>query len=214
MNRRFTLDLVVLVPGKDEHEAFDALLSSRRSSLKICRIRYKILVHPRRDPGCYHEASDILQPYMSLAQYVLVVLDHEGSGREMDNPKDVAKELRDRLDRSGWSDRAEVLLLRPEFENWVWTDSPHLDRVIGWEGQSPPLRQWLRSNGRWPEGALKPPHPKECFEEALRHVRMRRTSAIYRQLAEYVSLERCNDEVFLQFKEVLRRWFPQQGESP
>jgi len=202
------LDLVMLVPGKDERETFDALLSSRRESLGIRNIRYQILVHHRRDPGCFVEAPDVLQPYVKRARFSLVILDHEGSGREDDSPEGVTSDLRKRLAQSGWGERAEVLVLRPELENWVWSDSPHVDRVTGWEGQSPPLRQWLKSRGWWPEGDLKPPRPKECFEEALRKSRVRRSSAIYRQLAEHVSLNRCSDDEFLQFKNLIGHWFP------
>lgn len=208
MNEAAILDLVILVPGKDERETFDALLSSRQESLGIRDVRYQILVHPRRDPGCFHEAPDVLQPYVNLARQALVVFDHEGSGQEGRAAEDVDRDLKERLARSGWRERAEVLLLQPEMENWVWSDSPHVDHVTGWADRTPALRQWLRARGWWPEGKVKPPAPKECLQEALRQVKMRRSSAIYRQLAEEVSLERCSDDAFLFFKELMQGWFP------
>ncbi|MBW2021154.1 MAG: hypothetical protein JRI65_14345 [Deltaproteobacteria bacterium] len=211
MNQGACLDLVILVPGKDERETFDALLSSRRESIGIRKINYEILVHPRRDPGCFHEAHDVLQPYIALARYALVVFDHEGSGREEDSPQDLTENLRKRLAASGWEDRVEVLLLEPELENWVWSDSPHVDEVTGWQGQNPPLREWIRGKGWWPSTAAKPERPKEVFEEALRQVKMRRSSAIYRQLAERVSLERCSDGGFLYFKALMQHWFSREG---
>lgn len=210
MNEAAVLDLVMLVPGKDERETFDTLLSSRQESLGIREIRYNIIVHPRRDPGCFHEAPDMLQPFVARARYALVVLDYDGSGQEHRAAPDVVRDLKERLAGSGWGKRAEVLLLEPELENWVWSDSPHVDTATGWVGRTPALQQWLRGRGWWPEGVVKPPEPKKCLEEALRQVKMRRSSAIYRQLAEEVSLERCTDAAFLFFKDLMRQWFPQR----
>jgi len=208
MSRAERFDLVILVPGKDERETFDALLSSRWKSLGIRQVHYKILVHPHRDSGCWQGAPEVLEPFVRLADRVLVVFDHEGSGREAEPPDQVAADVRVRLARAGWEQRAEVLVLQPELENWVWSDSPHLDQVAGWSGQNPPLRQWLRDHQLWPVGHPKPPRPKECLEQTLRRVGMPRSSALYRRLAEKVSLERCTDPAFSRFRELMRGWFP------
>jgi len=202
------LDLVMLVPGKDERETFIGLLNERRSSLGIRDIRFEILVHPRRDPGCFHEAPQVLQPYLNAARYSLIVLDYVGSGQEDRQADHVAFDLNRRMEESGWCGRTRVLLLQPELENWVWSDSPELDRTIGWQGRTPSLRRWLL-DGRWLlPGNAKPTEPKECFQAALQEVRIKRSSAIYRQLAERVGLDRCQDRGFLAFKEIVRTWFP------
>lgn len=201
------IDLVMLVPGKDERETFAGLLSSRQMSLEIRKVSFEILVHPRRDPGCFHEGPDILQPFQRLAQYALVVLDYEGCGQEGCSPEDVEKNLKKRLEVSGWTDRADVLVLCPELENWVWSDSPEVDQAIGWRGHHPPLREWLIEQGWWLPGSAKPSRPKECLENALREVRMRRSSAIYRQLAERVGLARCRDKGFSAFRKTMKLWF-------
>jgi hypothetical protein len=184
------------------------LLSSRQRSLDIRNVGYEILVHPRRDPGCFHEAPDILQPYQSLARYSMVVFDHEGSGQEGRSPEDVGSDLKRRLEVSGWAGRTEVLVLWPELENWVWSDSPEVDQAVGWGGRHPPLRDWLKEQEWWPSGSAKPNRPKECLEAALREARMRRSSAIYRQLAERVLLTRCQDEGFKAFRKTMKVWFP------
>lgn len=209
MNATAELDLVVLLPGKDERETFDELLSSRKKSLRIRDVCYELLVHPRRDPGCFHEAPDILQPYQNRAHYSLIVLDHEGSGQEDRTAEEVAANLKGRMENAGWSNRTEVLVLQPELENWVWSDSPEVDRAIGWEGRNPSLRRWLMDRGGWPQGSAKPEKPKECLQAALREVQIKRSSAIYRELAARVGLERCQDRGFLTFREVVRAWFPQ-----
>lgn len=205
------LDLVMLVPGKDERETFDTLLSSRMESMNIQRIRYEILVHPRRDPGCFHEAPDILQTYQGRAKRALVVLDHEGSGQENRPADEVAADLKGRMERSGWSKRAEILVLQPELEVWVWSDSPHVDAAMGWKGKNPPLRQWLLDRGSWPTDSAKPPRPKECLEAALHTARIPRSSAIYRQIAETVGLERCQETKFHTFRNIMQTWFPEKA---
>jgi hypothetical protein len=133
----------------------DTLLSKRRNSLGIGEVRYEILVHPRRDPGCFSEAPDVLQPYINRARWALVLFDYEGSGQEQRSAEEVARDLEERLARSGWEDRAAVLVVRPELETWVWSDSSELDRIVGWQSRKPPLRQWMRETGRWPEGIVK-----------------------------------------------------------
>ncbi|MDL1960157.1 MAG: hypothetical protein LWX01_00375 [Deltaproteobacteria bacterium] len=208
MSKGFALDLIALVPGKDERETIDGLLSKRSRSLGICRISFQILVHPRRDPGCYIEAQDILQPYINRAAYALVIFDHEGSGQEKRRVDDLASDLKGRLFRSGWGDRVQVLVIEPELEVWVWSDSPQVDVSLGWSRHSTNLRTWLSNKGFWPNESQKPPRPKECLLEALREVRVRRSAAIYRQLAESVSLERCQDPEFNKLKGILRSWFP------
>ncbi|GIW95328.1 MAG: hypothetical protein KatS3mg110_3369 [Pirellulaceae bacterium] len=153
-----------------------------------------------------------MQPFLNRADFCLVVLDHEGSGQEERPAHKVKEDLKQRLEKSGWQDRAQVLVLTPELETWVRSDSPHVPDVLGWAKRRPSLRQWLRDQGRWPESRPKPSRPKECLEVVLREVRVRRSSAIYRQLAERVGLERCQDPAFLEFKQIVQRWFP--GNAP
>lgn len=136
-----TLDLVTLVPGRDEKETFEGLLTSRVRSLEIHEhLQFRILVHPRHDPGCFQEAPDILQPFQSLARYAMVVLDYEGSGQESLSPQAVQQDLRLRMEKSGWTGRVEILVLTPELESWIWSDSPKVDEAVGWQGRIPPLR--------------------------------------------------------------------------
>jgi hypothetical protein len=138
----------------------------------------------------------------------LVVLDHEGSGQENLAPDEVATNLRDRLGRMGWDDRAEAVVIVPELEAWVWSESPVVDEVMGWRGSQPTLREWLRLSALLGPAEVKPRRPKEAMEAALRAKRVQRSSALYRTLAEKVSLGRCEDPSFLRLKEILLRWFP------
>lgn len=201
------LDLVILVPGKDESEAMEGLLCTRRKSLGIRSVRYEILVHPGHDAGCFTGAPQFLRMYQGRADHALVLFDHEGSGQEGRSCPEVEDHVRQRLASSGWGGNADVVVVRPELEAWVWSDSPKVDEALGWRGHQPSLRVWLREAGYLTEGQTKPSRPKESLEAALREVRMPQSSALFRRLAEEVGLERCSDTSFLRLKEILRRWF-------
>jgi hypothetical protein len=207
------LDLVLILPGEDECATFDALLSGRQASLGIRSVRDEIHKHPRRDSGVYNEAVDMLRPFQRRARHALVVFDHEGSGQEDRAASEVESDLRERLAGSGWADRVEVLLIQPELEIWVWSDSPQVEAALGWAGRTPTLRSWLHEHGKWDRDLKKPPRPRECLLAALYEVRTRYSSAVFRQLAMTVSLERCQDRSFHRVKQLLRRWFA-DGNTP
>jgi hypothetical protein len=208
MNGAPALDLVALTPDKDYREALAGLVENRRESLGIRPIHVEILVHPRRDPGCFREAPSILQTYQRRASWALVLFDYDGCGQEARSTEDLEADLEQRLACSGWSNRAGVIIVEPELENWLWSDSPHVDTVLGWSGRTPNLRRWLLENSHWPARHQKPPRPKESLEAALRRAGTRRSSSIYRQLAESVGLDRCQDRKFHRLRELLAHWFP------
>jgi hypothetical protein len=117
-------------------------------------------------------------------------------------------EIEEHLSGAGWGDRAAAIVISPELENWVWSDSPHVDRALGWEGRTVPLRDWLRENGFLDAGAAKPANPKEAVVRALFTARKPFSSSIYFGLAQLVSTDRCTDPAFLKLKRCLREWFP------
>jgi hypothetical protein len=108
-------------------------------------------------------------------------------------------------------------VIDPELEVWVWSNSPRVADVLGWQGRSRELNEWLRTTtiriGKQEreylkEGETKPVRPKEAMEAALREVRKPRSSANFRQMAEKVSLEKCQDPAFRRLKSTLQQWFP------
>ncbi len=208
MSGELPLDLVLLVPGKDDREALDGLLSKRHASFQIRPLRYDILVHPRRDPGCFREAPDILSTFLGRSRYALVIFDHEGSGQESTTAADLEADLKRRLAASGWEDRAEGLVIQPELEIWLWASYPHVDDALGWKGRNPDLRTWLAQEKLWTSGEPKPARPKEAMRAALREAQVRPSSSIFRRIAERVSLEACTDPAFRRLHDLLRQWFP------
>ena len=200
-------DLVVLTPDKNWEAALKGLFS-RPSALGTRAIMAETLQHPRKDPGCVNEGVRFLSGYSEQYHYGLLIFDHEGCGREQARPHDIQTELDQEFTRSAWGDRARTVVLSPELEAWVWSNSPHVDDVTGWKNRQPSLRCWLIEQGWLQPKEIKPTRPKEAFQAALREARKQRSSSLYQQIAERVSVSRCRDASFLEFKSILRDWFP------
>ncbi len=109
------------------------------------------------------------------------------------------------LASSGWDDRAAVIVVDPELENWVWSDSPEVDQAVGW-AELVPLRQWVREQSFDFQGG-KPRRPKEALEAVLRQVQKPRSSELFQRLAQRVGLDRCRDPAFGKLKQCLTSWF-------
>ena len=199
-------DLVVLVADGNMYSAMQGLLS-RPESLGIRSVRFNIFVHVERDPGCFLRGHDFLRPMANRYAHGLLLFDRMGSGQEVQEKEALERTVNDRLANTGWGDRAAAIVLDPELEVWVWSDSPEVDRCLGWKGQPHDLRGWLGNQGLWPHGSSKPGNPKRAVELALRQMNKPRSSSIYIQLAKSVSLQKCTDPAFNSFKEIMKKWF-------
>lgn len=200
-----TNELVVLVAGKDDRAALLGLLR-RHASVGIRSIEPVVYTHPDRDPGCRLHAHDFLRPQTTRFARALVVFDREGCG--INAPAEhLEREVEGRLAASGWGDRAAVIVIDPELEAWVWSESPHVPRCLGWTGDLAHLRGWLKGQGLWEDGK-KPSDPKRAVQRVLHEVDRRRSSSIYSELAKSVGFRKCEDRAFLRLLNVLRGWFP------
>jgi len=202
-------DLVVLVADKDMEYALRGLFA-RPEALGIRPIETRILVHPQHDPACARRGVQFLSHFNRSRHYRhgMLVFDYEGSGRENEEAAVLQRSLDNEFSRSAWGHRAKAIVVSPELEAWVWSHSPNLDDVAGWQGRQPSLREWLVSEGLLKRDEDKPSHPKKAFQEALRNARIPRSASLYRQIAERVSLQRCTDRSFLAFRNLLQAWFP------
>jgi hypothetical protein len=200
-------DLILLVADKNMEFSLRGLLS-RSHSLRFRPVTFDLNVHPERDHGCLRTAHELLRSSANRYQRALVLLDHAGCGREAVERSVLESEIEERLGETGWGDRAAAVVISPELENWVWSDSPHVERALGWDRGPAPLRSWLQDKGLLEAGAAKPAEPKEAVELVLRTVRTPRSSSIYLELARSVSTDRCTDPAFLKLKRCLREWFP------
>lgn len=198
--------VIILVADKNMEQTVEGVCS-RPQSIGIRTFGYRTVVHPGRDPGCLLEGTEFLSVFQSQFTHALVMFDRIGCGRETASREQLENEMEAALSRSGWGSQAAAIVIDPELDVWVWSDSPHVERILGWHGRQPSLRQWLVDQDWLVQGNSKPSQPKEAMERALRQVRTPRSSALYRQLAQQVSLARCTDNAFLKFTATLQRWF-------
>lgn len=199
-------DLILLVADNDMEQALRGLLEQRTNALRINTIDFEIHRHPNRDSGCYSSADEFLRPFINKSNYVMVIFDHHGSGQENRDRADVENEVEEILSRNGWPDRNCVIAIEPEFENWIWVQSPELESIVEWNDQNIRLYDWLNRNVNLTT-INKPENPKETFEKILRITRKPRSARIYRSIAETVTLQNCIDESFLKFRNALQDWF-------
>lgn len=200
-------DLVILVADKNMEQTVRSLLG-RPKSLGIRTLNFDSFVHPSRDPGCLQEAHTFLRDFSSRYDHAIVMLDRDGCGKETLPRSHIEAEVEQRLVSNGWNNRAAAIVLEPELEIWVWSDSPEVDAAVGWPVGSVRLRDALKNEGFLLEGTIKPANPKGAMEYALGKSKIPRSSSIYGQIAQRVSVRRCEDPSFIKFKATLQSWFP------
>jgi len=208
MNRK---DLIALVADKNMETALQGILE-RPKALGIHPITFDIFVHPERDPGVLRRAHDFLRPYAGGYRYGLVMFDYQGCGDEREISV-LQNEVQQRLNESGWQERSRVIILNPELEVWVWSDSPHVATIFGFNSRSE-LDAFLQEQEVAFSSHGKPLQPKEAMETALRENKIPRSSSLYHELAQKVSLKRCVEPSFAQLKKTLRQWFPEKEVRP
>jgi len=199
------IDLICVVADKCIDAAIDQVLR-RPNALGIRDITFETIVHPRRDPGCFHESAELLAGYTTHAHHALVVLDQEWMGAPASAGTELERLLEASLQAIGTAKWARAVVIDPELEAWVFADSPHVATALGCQSFLD-LRTKLEGAGLWSADRRKPADPKRAVEWALHQARRPRSSSIYREIATSVSLRRCEDPSFLRLTELLRGWF-------
>ena len=200
-------DLIVLAADKNTAASIEGILG-RTDSLRIRSVTTDIIVHPQHDPGCLGQSVGILASYQRSHSRAVVVFDREGSGQEQLTREQLETRVEEELSANGWKDRSAVIVIDPELENWVWSRSIHVATALGWRDPSLDVREWLVDQRFLADSTQpKPTRPKEAMEAVLEHVRKARSSAIYRAIANKVSLANCDDPSFGKFRQALEVWF-------
>lgn len=199
-------DLIILVADRNMEASVQGILS-RRESLRVRPIECDIRRHPEKDPGCRVSGAGYLQPFINQYDHAIIIFDLEGCGRDEDSVLDIERDIMSDLTESGWGSNAAVIVIEPELDIWFWSDSPHVDEVLGWSSESQTLSDWLIQKGFRDVDQIKPSRPKEALEAVLKYLRKPRSSSIYQLLAEKVSLHRCSDRAFKKLKTTLLHWF-------
>jgi hypothetical protein len=208
-------DLLVYVADGNMAEAVGGFLDRDQAHLVIgCapfmfdgRTDIKV-AKGQNDPGVYARADALMQPFAKEYVRAVVIMDEEWEG----SPGVAAIEERvgGHLFVAGWSpDRARALVVSPEADVWLWSDSPHTAAALGWASWDV-LRPALEQEGFLEPDQRKPSRPKEAAEWALRNgpKRIPRSSKLYRQVSGKASVRRCEDTVLVAFMDQLRTWFP------
>jgi len=204
-------DLVLLVPDVSIEKTIRAILDHRRQTLHIRELSFQLIIHPGRDGGVRKNAHKLLRQHIEHYDNAIVIFDLHGCGEEgKKSAHEIEDDVMTNLANSGWSnDNALVVVINPELETWVWSDSPHLAPILGEENLSTEeIKDCLRQEGFAFNGE-KPADPKKAMEYVLRKSRIPRSASIFKKLAEKVSLEQCRDESFLKLRDFLRKRFPQ-----
>jgi hypothetical protein len=198
-------DLVALVADSHQERVLRVLLCERRAALGLRPVSFDPpYVHPTHDPGVYREAHRFLMPFRDSHQHALVILDTEFPGSPRSRAT-IETTIQQALDRAGWQGRSQVIAIEPELEAWVWSDSPHVEHILGLTHEE--IRRFADERGWWPQGAGKPYRPKELLGIILRKANKSPSAAVFGQLAARVGLQRCSDPAFAKLRETLRAWF-------
>ncbi len=135
------------------------------------------------------------------------MFDHEGCGAEHKSAAEIETELERQLITRGWNNRNAVIVIEPELENWIWTNSLHTAKAMGWEDLAT-LTAWLTAQKWLQPNAKKPNHPKEAMEAAVKY-RLRKpiTKEMFESIAAKASFKSCTSPSFIKFKDTIVRWF-------
>ena len=109
-----------------------------------------------------------------------------------------------------------MIVIDPEIEVWVWSDSPAVARVLGWGSDFQALRKWLATRKLWASHRRKPQDPKSAMRKAMEEAglkkKVRRSSTMFHDLATTVDFTDCRDPAFVELTGTLRAWFPPEAE--
>ena len=202
--------LVVLVPDADIEQCVRGLLT-RTDSLGIAPVEFEVTRHANRDNGCRAQAAQHLQPFLKSYRYGLVVFDRDGCGSRLSRVQ-IQQEVELDLTRNGWRDRSKAIVIDPEIEVWVWSESPEVARVLGWGSDFRALRAWLTSRRLWLPEQQKPQDPKNAMRRAMEGAgirgKARRSPSKFHDMAAAVDFTDCGDPAFVELRRTLLEWFP------
>ncbi len=202
-------DLIILAADEQARSMLIPLLERIPAVFGLRSFSADVIVHEKRDPGCYTKGVDKLNGHANEYDNCILIFDHEGCGAEhKKSAMEIEAELEKELENGLWPNRNAVVVIEPELENWVWTDSVHTSDAMGWGTDLEQLQQWLIAQKLLKTNALKPERPKEAMDAAVKH-RLRKpiSKTTFASIAAKASFKSCTSPSFLKFKDTILRWF-------
>lgn len=144
-------DLLIVAADADIAATMDGLLTRRHHALGIRSIQFTIMKHMNRDPGCRRQAAMAARSFVNDHEYALVLFDKDGCGDEGTERQLIQRAVEEDLRKAGWGNRSKAVVIEPELETWVWSESPRVDEVLGWNEGTGELRNWLCERDLWPD---------------------------------------------------------------
>lgn len=193
-------DLVVLVADNDIRAVMKELIGERFSDMGIRRVNFDILPENPRDHGCRKDAHNTLREHCGNYKHALVVFDQKGSDEK--GRSEIEQFVERKLVPNGWpDDRAAAVVIEPELEAWAWC-SPNncrsVQRILGVRAP--------RAFANLVKGAKI--DPKKAFKKACKQAGKPKSPERYRELAEKLPVQNCQDPAFQKLMTTLQRWFP------
>ena len=161
------------------------------------------IVAPNKDPGMFRDAARLLQVYEKSHARAVVVLDADWKGSP--GAPAIRKKLQENLSPR-W-EKFAVIVIEPELEAWILNDNSHVADTFRCPKN---YRKILEAAEWWPADKAKPPRPKEALEYLKKNHGARAVNADFGKLAAKMSVRNCQDPAFLQLRDQLRAWFPEQ----
>jgi hypothetical protein len=199
-------DLVVLSADRSAQGLISEVLKRFPIILGVRPFSWEVMVHDEKDPGCYTYGVQELNNYTKDFSYCILIFDHEGSGAEDKTIEEIESGLEGKLNKGLWIDRNAVIVIEPELENWIWTNSPHTSNALGWGNEPEELNHWLIAQKWLSPSASKPARPKEAMQAAMR-TRIPISSATFESIGRRASFKSCTSRSFLKFKDTITNWF-------
>ena len=162
--------LVVLAADRDIEEALRQVLR-RPESVGMRRVPFECRRHPNRDGGCRASAADFLRPFRKRFSHALVVFDRHGCGSS-EARGEIEQHVESELARNGWQDRGKAIVIDPELEAWLWSNSPAVPMGLVWNGRYGELKSWLQRENVWGHSSAKPDDPKAALNRTLLPTRL------------------------------------------
>jgi hypothetical protein len=131
-------DILFFVADKDMAEAVGGLMDRDQIHRIVgcapfmfdTRLDIKIAAG-QNDPGLYVRANELLRPLAADYPHAVVIVDEEWNGSP--GAEEIERVLRAHLTDAGWSEANSLgIVVRPEADVWLWSDSPHAATALGW----------------------------------------------------------------------------------